>query len=191
VALALAAAPAPRRGWDPVVACLAVVIPVLIWAGLLATGRAKIDHVAVETLGPATLALAAALALVGLAAIVLAARRQPLVAWALVAPVAFLVTHVVLRPAVFEHYDTARFATELGRNPAAGVAIDGYPYQGEFGFTARLSAPIEVLAEGTLDAWVAAHPGGLVISTRDLPYPAPPVGEGWLTGKLLRLHRLP
>lgn len=191
VALALAAAPAPRRGIGPLVASLAVIAPVLAWAVMLSVGRAKVDGVTVSSLGTGTLALAAGIALAGLAAILLTSRRHPLLGWALVAPMALLVTHVVLRPAVFEHYDTARFAEELGRAPAAGVAIDGYPYQGEFGFTGRLSAPIDVIAPEALDAWVAAHPGGLVISTRDLPYPAPAVGEGWLNGKLLRLHRLP
>lgn len=190
-ALALAAAPAPRRGWGPVLACLAVVVPVLIWAALLAAGRARIDGVAVVTLGPATLALSAAVAAAGLVAIAVAGRRSPTLGWALVAPVALLVAHVSLRPALFEHFDTARFAAELGRQPSAGVAIETYPYQGEFGFTARLTAPIKVLAEAELDAWIAAHPGGLLISARDLPYPAPPVGEGWLAGKRLRLHRLP
>lgn len=189
-ALALAAAPAPRRGWGPVLACLTLVVPVLIWAGMLESGHAKLDGVEVVTLAPATLALAAGVALAGLGAIFLAGRRSPLLGWALVAPVALLVTHVSLRPALMEHFDTARFAEELGRVPAAGVAIDAYPYQGEFGFTARLKAPVDVVAEDALDGWIAAHPGGLVISTRDLPLGAP-VGEAWLAGKRLRLFRLP
>ncbi|MBP9183119.1 MAG: glycosyltransferase family 39 protein [Fuscovulum sp.] len=190
-ALALAAAPAPRPGWGPVLACLAVVGPVLVWAGLLAGGWADLDGVQVATLGPATLALAALLAVAGLAALMAAGRRAPLLGWALVAPVALVVAHVALRPALTEHFDTTRFAAELARAPAAGVAIDGYPYQGEFGFTARLAAPVTVLPDGGLEAWIAAHPGGLVITTRDLPLPAPPVGEAWLAGKHLRLFRLP
>ena len=190
-ALALAAAPAPQRVWGPVLACLAVAIPVLVWAGLLSTGRAQIDGVDVLTLGPVPLALAAVIAIVGVAAILSLGRRTPVLAWALAAPVALMVAHVALRPALFEHFDSTRFAAELGRDPAAGVAIVGYPYQGEFGFTARLSAPIDLLEDGGLDAWVAAHPGGLVLSTRDVPFAAPIVGEAWLAGKRLRLHRLP
>lgn len=190
VALALSAAPSPRRGIGPLVASLAVILPVLAWAVLLSTGKAKVDGVAVTSLGPGTLAPSAALSLLGLAAILVTSRRAPLLAWALVAPLALLVTHVVLRPAVFEHYDTARFAEELGRAPLAGTAIDGYPYQGEFGFTARLQAPIEVLDAGKLDAWIAAHPGGLILTTGELPG-LTPAGESWLNGKRLRLFRLP
>jgi 4-amino-4-deoxy-L-arabinose transferase-like glycosyltransferase len=190
-ALALAAAPAPRRGWGPVAACLAVVVPVLVWATLLAIGRARIDGVEVQTLGLPTVALAAGVAVAGLAVIISAGRGSPTLAWALVAPVALIVVHVGLRPALFEHFDTARFAEELGRDPAAGVAIDAYPYQGEFGFTARLTAPITVLAGGELDAWIAAHPGGLLVSARDLPLADPVVGEAWLAGRRLRMHRLP
>jgi 4-amino-4-deoxy-L-arabinose transferase-like glycosyltransferase len=190
-ALALAAAPAPRRGCGPVVACLTVVAPVLIWATMLSVGRVRLDGVSVLTLGPVTLAVSAALAAAGQVAIVVAGRRSPTVGWALVAPVALLVAHLSLRPVLFEHFDTARFAGELSREPSAGVAIDAYPYQGEFGFTAQLTAPIVVLAESELDAWVVAHPGGLLISGRDLPIPGKTVGDGWLAGKQLRLHRLP
>lgn len=190
-ALALAAAPPPRPGWGPVAACLAVVAPVLVWAGLLAFGRTDLDGVAVRTLDMGTLALAAAIAAAGLGVIAVAARRAPALGWALVAPVALVAVHAVLRPVLFEHYDTARFAAELGRAPAAGVAIDGYPYQGEFGFTGRLAAPLHVLQDGELAAWAAAHPGGLVISARDLPLAAPAVGEGWLAGTHLTLFRLP
>lgn len=190
-ALALAAAPPPRRFWGPVLACLALVVPVLIWAGLLATGRVQLDGADVMTLGPMTLVLSGLLAVAGLGAIVLATRRAPVLGWALVTPVALLVMHISLRPAVTEHYDTSRFAAELARTPGAGVAIEGYPYQGEFGFTARLSTPIEVLAAEDLDAWIAGHPQGLLVSTNDLPILTPPVGEAWLNGKRLRLFRLP
>ena len=191
-ALALSAAPAPKRGFGPVLVCLAVVLPVLIWAGLLATGRAGLDGVEVATIGVWTLGLGAAVAVIGLAAMLGLGRHTPVLAWALAAPVALLVTHISLRPALMEHFDTARFAEEMARQPAAGVAIDAYPYQGEFGFTARLPAPIAVLpGDEALQPWIAAHPGGLVISTRELPIASEPVGEAWLAGKRLRLFRLP
>lgn len=191
-ALALSAAPVPRRGWGPVIAALLFVAPVLIWASMLSTGRSRIDGVVVETLGVTTLALATAIAVVGLAIIWIATRRAPVIGWALITPVVLLVTHIALRPALFEHYDTARFAEELGRQPSAGVAIDGYPYQGEFGFTACLQAPIQVLDDAEREAWIAAHPGGLLISARDdPPVAAAPVGTGWLAGRKLQLYRIP
>lgn len=190
-ALALAAAPAPRRGWGALAACGIVIVPVLIWAGLLAAGRARIDGGAVTALGPLTLLLATAVALLGLGAIHLAARREPDLAWALVAPVALLTLHLALRPALFEHFDSASFATELSRAPEAGVAIVGYPYQGEFGFTARLTAPIQVLAQDDVTGWVAGHPGGLILSARDALETGTEVGEAWLAGHELRAYRLP
>lgn len=190
-ALAMAAAPAPRRGWGPVVAAFAVILPVMVWATLLSSGTAQLDGVKVVTLGPGTLALATVIALAGLAIILAVARGAPLLGWGLVAPVALLVTHVSLRPALMEHFDTTRFAAELARVPGAGVAIDAYPYQGEFGFTARLSAPITVLADGELEPWIKAHPSGLLVTARDLAMAIPPSGEAWLAGKRLRLFRLP
>jgi 4-amino-4-deoxy-L-arabinose transferase-like glycosyltransferase len=190
-ALALAAAPPVRRSWGPMIACLAVVLPVLIWAGLLSTGQTRLDDAEVVTLGAQTLATSVALAVAGLVAVHLANRRDPVFGWALAAPVALLVAHVSLRPALMEHFDTARFAAELARAPSAGIAIDAYPYQGEFGFTARLTSPVDVLPDNGLDAWIAAHPGGLVITTRDVQLPVPPVGEAWLAGKRLNLFRLP
>lgn len=190
-ALALAAAPPTRRTWGPVVLCLALVVPVLTWAWLLATGRARLDGAEVVTLGPSTLVWSAAIALTGIAAIRLVTRRTPLLGWALVVPVALLVMHVSLRPALMEHFNTSRFAEELARAPSAGVAIVGYPYQGEFGFTARLTEPVQVLADDDLANWIAVHPKGLVISSRDLPISTPPVGDAWLNGKHLRLFRLP
>jgi len=190
-ALALAAAPAPRSGWGPFLACNFVVAPVLLWAGALSLGRARLDGAEVLTLGPLTVLAGAAIAAAGLALILLLGKRAPQLGWALVAPVALVVLHVSLRPALFEHFDTARFAAELGRDPAAGVAIAAYPYQGEFGFTARLSAPIERLEEPEIAGWIAAHPGGLILSTHTLPEVGAPVGEAWLAGKKLQLFRLP
>lgn len=190
-ALALAAAPEPRRGWGPVAAYIAVVGPLLIWETVLAASQAPIGGFAVETMGATTLALASAIAVFGLTAVSVAGRQAPTLAWALVAPVALMVAHVGLRPALFEYFDTAPFAAELGRAPEAGVAIAAYPYQGEFGFTARLTTSIEVVSEGELDVWIAAHPGGLVLVAGSLPVASPPVGEAWLAGKHLRLHRLP
>lgn len=190
-ALALAAAPPPRHAWTAVVACLAVVAPVLAWAALLATGRARIDGVAVETLGLDTVALAAVIAGAGLLAIAFAGRHLPFLAWVLVAPVVLTVAHVGLRPALFEHFDTGRFAAELGRAPAAGVAIHGYPYQGEFGFTARLTSPVEVLSTDEVGPWVASHPGGLILITGERSFPVPAIDEAWLAGKRILLYRLP
>lgn len=189
-ALALAATPAPKRGWGPVVPYLAVVLPVLIWAILLATGRATIDETTVQTLGVPVLLLTVVLAVAGAVAIGLAGRRAPFLGWAMVAPAALLVVHICLQPVLREHFDTAHFAPEIGRAPAAGIAIFGLRYQGEFGFTARVAAPIEVLDEARLESWAAAHPGGLIMTTRDSVSNAAQVDEGWLSGDHLRLFRL-
>lgn len=190
-ALALAVAPAPKRGWGPVVPYLAIVLPVVVWATLLATGQAQVDGTSVHSLEMAVLIVSVVLAIAGAGAIVLVARQAPFLGWALVAPVTMLVIHVCLRPVLWEHFDTARFATEIARVPDAGIAIFGVPYQGEFGFTSRMTGPIEVLDDAGLEAWAAAHPGGLVITTRDSVADAAQVGEGWLAGDQLKLFRLP
>jgi 4-amino-4-deoxy-L-arabinose transferase-like glycosyltransferase len=191
VAIALAAAPAPRPGRGAPLAAAMVIVPVLVWAVLLATGRARLGGYPVTTMGMPGLALSLALGIAGLALLAVAGRRAPLIGWALVTPVSLLVMHVALMKPLDEHFDTARFATELTRAPHAGVAVDGFRYQGEFGFTARLSAPVDEIAPGGLDAWAQAHPGGLIISTQPTDPGFPKVGEGFLEGKLVRLYRLP
>jgi len=190
-ALALAAAPPPRRGLVPAVLGFVVIAPVLVWAVLLATGRAEIDGGPVTTMGPLGIVLSAVLGFAGIALLGLAGRRAPTLGWALIAPVTLLVVQVALRAPLVEHFDTARFAAELTRAPAAGVVIDGYRYQGEFGFTARLSAPVDVVDPAALDAWSAAHPGGLIVSGRATPLSYPQVAVGWLAGTYVRLYRLP
>lgn len=191
VAIALAAAPLPRPGRGAVLAGAMVIVPVLIWAVLLATGRAQIDGGPVTTMGALAIILSLGLGSAGLVVLAVAGRRAPLLGWALVAPIALLVIHVALQAPLGEHFDTDRFATELMRAPQAGVAVDGFRYQGEFGFTARLPAPVDVIGPDGLNAWAAAHPGGLIISAKEPGPDLPQVGEGWLEGKLLKLYRLP
>lgn len=189
-ALALAASPAPKRGWGPLVPYLVIVLPVVVWAMLLATGQAQLDGTSVHTLEMSVLTISVALAIAGAVAIALVARKAPLLGWASVAPVTMLVVHVCLWPVLWEHFDTARFAPEIARAREAGIAIFGVRYQGEFGFTSRMTSPIEVLDEAGLEGWAAAHPGGLVITTRDSVADAAKVGEGWLAGDHLKLFRL-
>lgn len=43
-----------------------------------------------------------------------------------------------------------------------GIAVVGMPYQAEFNFAARLTAPVATPAPEALQAWKAAHPGGVV-----------------------------
>ncbi|MCB6179607.1 glycosyltransferase family 39 protein [Rhodobacter sp. Har01] len=190
-ALALAAVPPPRPGLGPAALSLLVTAPVLVWAWLLSTGAAQIDGAPVTSLGPLDLALPGGLAIGLLLALAFAGRRAPTVAWALVAPASLVVVHLALRAPLQEHFDTARFAAELARAPQAGIGIVGRRYQGEFGFTARLAAPIQPLDTEALASWIAAHPGGLLIAGGPQSLPLSPVGDGWLAGTHLYLYRLP
>lgn len=39
-------------------------------------------------------------------------------------------------------------------------------YAGEIGFLARLTRPVETIIEPEVAAWLAAHPGGIVLDKR-------------------------
>ncbi|MBE2276166.1 MAG: glycosyltransferase family 39 protein [Rhodobacteraceae bacterium] len=173
-ALAIAAGPVPRRSLAPAVLALAVLAPVAAWLVLLLTGRAWIDGrpVTVLTAGGVAAWLVLGLALVlGLG---LAGRRAPLLGWALIAPTTMLAVHLALMAPMRAQYDTEGLGAMIGAGPPAGIGISGYRYQGEFGFAARLTQPIETVAEDAVDAWIAAHPGGLLITATPPADPARP-----------------
>jgi 4-amino-4-deoxy-L-arabinose transferase-like glycosyltransferase len=189
-AIALAAAPLPRKGFGPALAGLVVIVPVLIWTVLLAAGRAEIDGSSVTTLGTAEVIGSISIGVVGLVVLILTGLRDPLLGWALVTPVTLAVMHLALRAPLMEHFDTARFVAELSRAPEAGLAVYGLRYQGEFGFTARLSGPVDVIKDGRLEAWAGSHPGGLIVSGHDLDGGFAKVAEGSLAGEWVRFYRL-
>jgi 4-amino-4-deoxy-L-arabinose transferase-like glycosyltransferase len=189
-AIALAAGPLPGIGFGAALSGLVVIVPVLIWTVLLAVGRAGIDGTPVTTLGTFEVTVSIALSIAGLAMLMLAGLRDTMLGWALVTPVTLTVAHVALHAPLMEHFDTARFADELSRAPKAGVAVYGLRYQGEFGFTARLSGAVEIVEDGSIDAWAEAHPGGLIVSGQDFDGGFAKVAEGWLAGKIVRLYRV-
>ena len=43
-----------------------------------------------------------------------------------------------------------------------GIAVVGMPYQAEFNFAARLTAPVATPAAEALSGWKAAHPVGVI-----------------------------
>ena len=53
-------------------------------------------------------------------------------------------------------------ADRLAGFASQGIAVVGMPYQAEFTFAARLTAPVATPAPEDLSAWKAAHPGGVV-----------------------------
>ncbi len=60
--------------------------------------------------------------------------------------------------------DTAPIARALAARQSEGIAFYGMPYNAEFNFAGRLTAPVEVPTEAqALRDWATAHPGGLVV----------------------------
>ena len=113
--------------------------------------------------GAADLVMAAAVAALALA---LALRlRPPMAAWASVAPLTLLAAHLIARHELWLTHDPARIAAAVAADAADGVATTDRGYAGQFSFAGRLDEPVTVLAdEAALEAWVAAHPGGVVLS---------------------------
>jgi hypothetical protein len=64
-------------------------------------------------------------------------------------------------------YD-ARAVTDLvGRYEDAGIAFAGQSYHAEFNFAGRMTHPVALLDEVTLDDWATTHPEGVLIARTD------------------------
>jgi len=71
-----------------------------------------------------------------------------------------------------EHHDPAPAATVVARAQQQGqlVAHVG-PYRGQFHFSGRLARPLEVVSPDTVEAWMAAHPTGVIVAATDVWQP--------------------
>lgn len=89
---------------------------------------------------------------------------------ALLAPLTLLMLHVGVKPLLFEAYDPTRIGAILAPEQAKGIAITDDSYHGQFTYAGRLTSVL-ALPGGVseLAAWVAAHPGGIVLSQQDQP----------------------
>lgn len=65
-------------------------------------------------------------------------------------------------------YDTHRIARVIAPYEDAGIAIIGQSYHAEFNFAGRLTQPVATpVGQDAIDAWIDAHPGGLIIGRPD------------------------
>lgn len=65
-------------------------------------------------------------------------------------------------------YDTHPVAGLLAPYEPQGIAAYGQTYHAEFNFAGRLAAPVaNPMSPGELARWIAAHPGGVVLSRPD------------------------
>lgn len=107
-----------------------------------------------------------ALALIALLAVLfIAVRQRPTAQAAAIAggwAATMLAVHVLAGPAILPAYDFSRIAVEVRAREGCGVGWVG-DYAGELNFTARLTRPVAIVEPGTLESWLAAHPGGIVV----------------------------
>lgn len=67
-------------------------------------------------------------------------------------------------------YDSAPIARQMAAHQAQGLATVTGRYNSEFGFEGRLTEKVQVLTAEAAPAWLAAHPGGLLVAKcRDVP----------------------
>lgn len=73
-------------------------------------------------------------------------------------------------------YSAHPIARIMGESPQDGLAFTGEPYHAQFNFAARLTAPVEELADAeAVRTWAKSHPKGLIVGpTDEAQLPLPP-----------------
>jgi 4-amino-4-deoxy-L-arabinose transferase-like glycosyltransferase len=145
---------------------LAALAILLLGAGLLPAGPALAD------LHPSSTLTAVALILL---AVIWAALTAPgLVGGAILSLGLVLSANLVVGLTdLGRRYDTAAIAAVIAPRQDRGIAwIDGR-YSAEFNFAGRLTRPVDLPDPAELPAWIAAHPGGVILGTSTSP------GPGW------------
>lgn len=105
----------------------------------------------------ATVTIATALAVIGMA-------RTQTMARIGVAPATLVAFLLVAFQTIWATNNPARLAPLLATYSELAIATTDLGYAGQFSFSARLATPVTVLREeGALAAWIAAHPGGLIL----------------------------
>jgi 4-amino-4-deoxy-L-arabinose transferase-like glycosyltransferase len=112
-----------------------------------------------------------ALALLVVAGLVGSVLRlgSPVAVTALAAPLTVVALHLALQNLMHAGYDPEPIATELAKAEALGIATTDKAYAGQFTFAGRLQGPVTILStDADRATWMAAHPGGLIVSRGDL-----------------------
>ncbi|MEX2649099.1 MAG: glycosyltransferase family 39 protein [Alphaproteobacteria bacterium] len=162
----LADAPPPRR-WDASLPLaplgLAAALGLAMTIGAIDWLPSGVAGVAAEVspFGPSVLAFG----LAGLFALRWRTREQGVLQLTGAVAVAYLAVHVGFATDVRHRFDLAPAARFLADAQGRGLAV-AHPlgYEGLFQFVGRLVRPLDEVEEPALDAWAAAHPGGLIVS---------------------------
>lgn len=123
-----------------------------------------------ELLQPPLAAALLGLGLLGLAFLGLRRLRGPGLAWLAFGTVT-LVNLVFLIGAPGRTFDTGPIAALVAPADAAGVAVLGRGYQGEFTFAARLRNPVATVTPREAEDWLAAAPGRRLVARLDRDHP--------------------
>ena len=143
-------------------AVLLVGAGVAVFAGLVPSRAVDGNAVGPVELGLAVVTAGLALALTGVARNRTAARLA-------VAPATLVIVHLLAFQTLWARLDPDRLAPRLSAHAEAGIATVDTRYAGQFSFSARLAEPVRVLRDAAaLADWIAARPGGLVMSKHPL-----------------------
>ena len=164
-AIALLAARLLREG--KVSLYIAAVVPGLLALVMLVGGAGLLNARQAETLLlPRGVPIAGALAIIALLWFVL--PRMRLGSAALLSLGLTLVLNLALGLSHARDLYDARAVTDLvGRYEDAGIAFAGQSYHAEFNFAGRMTHPVALLDEVTLDDWATTHPEGVLIARTD------------------------
>ncbi len=147
-----------RRNW------LAAGLAVALGGGLIAAalGLAGDPRLSAQ-LAPSWVVIAIA---GGLAVAAIAALRLPVVASSTAIGLALILALnlVIGLTGLGRGYDSAVIAAKIAPREAAGIAVVARQYHEEFGFEARLTGPVALPAHDEAGAWLAAHPGGVLLA---------------------------
>jgi 4-amino-4-deoxy-L-arabinose transferase-like glycosyltransferase len=94
--------------------------------------------------------------------------RRQLATLAALATTVIVIAHAVAAPLLAARFDVHPFAERLGVWEREGRAIANYgTYHGQFHFAGRLLRPMTEIGDAQAEAWMAAHPDGIIVSYQD------------------------
>jgi hypothetical protein len=79
--------------------------------------------------------------------------------------------HLAARPALLQSVDLRPVAEKLKELEDAGHPLANYgKYHGQYQFLGRLARPIDIVGDQEVEAWMAGHPEGRIVTyQRELP----------------------
>jgi 4-amino-4-deoxy-L-arabinose transferase-like glycosyltransferase len=174
-----------RRAVLLVPALVVAAVAVAGWLGLVP--QMQVND-ATMTVGPVLATLAVVGALVG----VVLRVGAPLVALVVAAPMTAVALHLALQPLMHAAYNPDVIAADMAKAEPLGLATLQQDYAGQFTFAGRLRGPVTPLATpDALSAWMASHPGGMILTRGDVTNPRLTlIDQRSFGGKDYRLYRV-